>query len=392
MKRKISLRLSLFFVLLSTAISCLLTSMILVVYFNKKVSLITALTDKYTRLEALDAEIRENFYTTDIDEEALMDEMLKGYVNGLGDPYSTYLTDDELAEVRSDNTGQFVGIGVSVILSNEENVVTVKEVFPDSPASQAGISAGDLILQVNDLLVADDATVATDAIKGVVGSEVTVMLQRIDGSEYTVTMKRATVEEITIYHEMLEGNVGYIRITKFRTITAEQFQDAFDALCEQGAKGIIFDVRNNGGGLLSALETITDPLLPEGDLAFAYDQDGNATPIITSDADCVDMPFVILTNGSTASAAELFACLLRDYADAVLVGEKTFGKGIMQTTYSLPDDGGLTLTTATYSTGETECYHGIGITPSVISEYDASAENDTQLADALEVLKDLLHS
>lgn len=349
----------------------------------------TELQEKFARLDALNAEIRSSYYTKEIDEEALMDAMLKGYVEGLGDPYSVYLTDEELAETREGNTGQYVGIGVSV-LQSQDNTVLVTDVFPDSPAEKGGIGVGDYIIRVNDLSVSEDAQTATDAIKGLPDTEVTVTVLRPDGSEHTTTMLRAKVDEPTIFHEMLEDSIGYIRIKKFRTITIEQFLNAYEELQKQGAKGFVFDVRNNGGGLLSALEAMVDPFLAKGDFAFAYDQNGKATPIIESDAKCTKVPMVILTNGSTASAAELFACLLRDYADAVLVGEKTFGKGIMQTTYSLPDGGGLTLTTATYSTGETECYHGVGISPDVESVYDPSAETDTQLEDAKSTLSKLL--
>lgn len=388
MNKRISLSLTITLIALTAAVTYIITSSAVMHRMNQKLSEITTLSDKYARLEALDAEIRDNFYTTDIDEEKLMDEMLKGYVNGLNDPYSTYLTDEELSDAYQNNAGQFVGIGVSV-LQTQDNIVTVQEVFPNSPAEAAGIAVGDRFLQVDDLIVSEDAAAAMDAVVGEEGTEVTVTLVRKDNTEYTVTIKRATVEEITVYSELLESGMGYIRISKFRTVTVDQFESAMSTLREQGAKGFVFDVRNNGGGLLSALEDITDPLLPEGQLAFSYNQEGNASPIIHSDENCLRLPYVILTNGGTASAAELFACLLRDYADAVLVGEKTFGKGIMQSTYSLPDGGGLTLTTATYSTGKTECYHGVGITPDVLST-NTGSETDTQLEDAKETLRELL--
>ncbi len=389
MKKQISLQSGIMISIIVAVVASIFTALAVVLVMTHRN---TQLQEKYARLNAIDAEIRENFYTTDIDDEVLMDEMLKGYVNGLGDPYSTYLTDDELAETRENNAGQYVGIGVSVLQSTTENTVYVKEVFADSPAEKGGIQVGDYIIRVNELLVSDGVEKATDAIKGLPDTEVTITVLRSDGSEYTVTMKRAHVEEQTIQFKMLTDQMGYIRITKFRTVTAEQFADAYQSLRDQGAEGFVFDVRNNGGGLLSALEKMVDPLLPEGELAFAYDQNGKATPIIESDAACDDVPMVILTNGNTASAAELFSCLLRDYADAVLVGETTFGKGIMQTTYSLSDGGGLTLTTATYSTGETECYHGIGIAPNVESVYNAEADTDTQLTDAQSVLAGIINN
>ncbi|MBE6847713.1 MAG: S41 family peptidase [Ruminococcus sp.] len=386
MKKQISLQKGILMCIVTGLAACMITTAIAVVVIHRHN---TELQKKFARLDALDAEIRSSYYTKEIDEEALMDATLKGYVAGLGDPYSVYLTDEELAETREGNTGQYVGIGVSV-LQSQDNTVLVTDVFPNSPAEKGGIGVGDYIIRVNDLSVSEDAQTATDAIKGLPDTEVTVTVLRPDGSEHTTTMLRAKVDEPTVFHEMLEDSIGYIRIKKFRTITIEQFLNAYEDLQKQGAKGFVFDVRNNGGGLLSALEAMVDPFLAKGDFAFAYDQNGKATPIIESDAECAKVPMVILTNGSTASAAELFACLLRDYADAVLVGEKTFGKGIMQTTYSLPDGGGLTLTTATYSTGETECYHGVGISPDVESVYDPAAETDTQLEDAKSTLSKLL--
>ena len=172
-------------------------------------------------------------------------------------------------------------------------------------------------------------------------------------------------------------------------MTVSQFENARQDLLKQGAKAFIFDVRNNGGGLLSALEKMVDPLLPEGELAFSYDRDGNASTILTSDSHCEKMPYVILVNGGTASASELFACVLRDYADAVLVGEKTFGKGIMQSTFEL-SGGGITLTTATYATGKTPCYHEIGLEPDVLALPDPEADKDPQIAAAIETAKDLM--
>lgn len=387
MKKQISLRNGIILSVITALAAALLTSLVMS-WFTARYN--TDLQKKYARLDALDAEIRENFYLADVDDEALMNAMLKGYVSGLGDPYSVYLTDEELADTHENSAGHYVGIGVSVLQSPTENTVLVKEVIPDSPAEKGGILPDDYIIRVNDLLVEEDATAAVEAIKGLSGTEVTIAVRHPDGSEYTTTMKRAYVDEQTIEYEMLTDEIGYIRIKKFRTVTVKQFSDAYAALSQQNVKGILFDVRDNGGGLLNALEQMVDPLLPKGELAFAYDQDGTPTPIIDSDAKCVDMPMVVLTNGNTASASELFACLLRDYANAVLVGEKTFGKGIMQTTYSLPDGGGLTLTTATYSTGKTECYNGVGLIPDVESINSPESATDTQLADAQSVLEELL--
>ena len=215
------------------------------------------------------------------------------------------------------------------------------------------------------------------------------MLRAETGAEQNYRLRRKQFDETTVRYEMLPNHIGYIEIAKFRTVTVAQFQNALHDLTGHGAEGIIFDVRNNGGGVLSALEAMVDPILPEGELAFAYSKDGTASPLLRSDANSMSMPFAVLVNGSSASAAELFACLMRDYADAVLVGEKTFGKGIMQTTFNLTT-GGVTLTTATYATGRTPCYHGVGLEPDILSVAEPDAEEDTQLADAQQALKSKL--
>ena len=217
----------------------------------------------------------------------------------------------------------------------------------------------------------------TKLIEGEVGTNVVLRVRKgKTGNEQTYTVTRAKLDEITVESEMLDNHIGYIRIKKFRTVSVAQFRNAMNTLHEKGAEKFIFDVRDNGGGVLSALEQMVDPLLPEGELAFAHDKQGNATTILTSDAEQMEFPMAILVNGNTASASELFACVLRDYAGAKLVGEKTFGKGIMQTTFPL-SSGAVTLTTATYETGITPCYHGVGLEPDVLSVPAEDTDEDT---------------
>lgn len=388
MNKKVSLSFALSMAALVAALTFILTMAASTRIFNQKISEVDRLAEKYQRLEQLDAEVRQYYYT-DIDENEIMNGILKGYVNGLGDPYSEYLTAEELSADHIENAGQYVGVGITVS-PTENQEVEIIEVFEGGGAHDAGIVAGDIILQVDALPVSEDYDGALDAIVGEEGTYVKLTLRRADQTEYTVSVERRKVDEPTIYYEMLENNMGYIRIKKFRTVSVEQFRNALNSLRADGAKGFIFDVRNNGGGMLDALEKILDPLLPEGEIAFSYDKDGNASPILKSDSEQLQMPFVVLTNPYTASAAELFACSLRDYADAILVGEKTYGKGIMQSTFSLSDGGGLTITTATYATGKTECYHGIGITPDVLSIYDAQSDTDSQLEDAKSTLRNAM--
>lgn len=356
--------------------------------FNSKITEIDRLADKYQRLDELDAKVRDVFYK-DVPEDDVLEGMLEGYVSGLGDRYSVYRSDEALTAYHDNNSGVYTGIGIS-IRKTEEGFAEIADVTEDGPAEKRGIEVGDMLLEVDGVSLKASYDEAVDMISGEVGTSVTLLIRKHDSdTEKKITVVRAQIDEITVQSAYLPDDIGYIYIGKFRGVTIAQFENARQELLKQGAKAFIFDVRNNGGGVLSALEQMTDPLLPEGELAFSYDRDGNASPILESDAHFEKMPYVVLVNGNTASAAELFACVLRDFADAVLVGETTFGKGIMQTTFDL-SGGGVTLTTATYATGKTPCYHEIGLEPDIEAVYDPDAEKDNQIAAAIEAAKDLI--
>ena len=389
-QKKISLSTVISMIALTAALTFILTMAFTLQVFNDKVSEVDRLSDKYQRLEELDATVSEYFYR-DAEEEAIVDMMLKGYIAGLDDPYSTYYTAEELEAYEDNTAGVYVGIGVSV-MRDDEGYASIQSVMSGGAAEKAGLVPGDTILSVNGISFSSDYEKAIETIRGEEGEEITLSVRKAN-TESTTTLKLvcAQVNETTVTAELLNNHIGYIRITKFRTVSVAQFETALHDMMAAGAKGIIFDVRDDGGGMLDALEQMMDPLLPEGELAFAYEKDGSSFPIVESDAEMLDMPYAVLMNGNTASAAELFACLLRDYADAILVGEKSFGKGIMQTTFPL-SDGGVTLTTATYATGKSECYHGVGLEPDVLSVADVESQTDNQLEDAVNALLDRINS
>lgn len=356
--------------------------------FNQKITEIDRLADKYERLDELDAKVREAYYQ-DVPEDGVLEGMLEGYVNGLGDRYSIYRSNDELTAYHDNTSGVYTGVGIT-IQQTEDGYAEIVDVAENGPAEKKGIETGDMLIEVEGVSLKASYQEAIDMIAGEVGSSVTLRIRKKDSdTEKKITLVRAQLDEITVQAALLPEKIGYIHISKFRSVTASQFETARQELLKKGAKAFIFDVRNNGGGVLSALEQMVDPLLPEGELAFSYDREGNAEPILVSDDHFEKMPYVILVNGSTASASELFACVLRDYADAVLVGETTFGKGIMQSTFDL-SGGGVTLTTATYATGKTECYHEIGLEPDVPVVYDQEAKSDNQLEAAVKTALDLI--
>lgn len=341
---------------------------------------------KFQRLAALDDYIQANYYQTDIDENTLMDSMLKGYVTGLGDRYSVYMTPEEYSALMTKEAGKTIGIGVTV-MQNEEGYPRIIEVQENSPAEHAGLVPDDVILAVEgeDVLTAGYEE-SISKVRGEEGTAVRLTV-RHDGEEKEFSIIRETFDMKSVFSKMLEEHIGYIQITSFRENTADQFQNALHELLAQGADAFIFDVRNNGGGLLSALEKMLDPILPEGDIATATYQGDKTQVVMKSDANEMNLPIAVLVNGNSASAAELFSASLRDFKQAKLVGTQTFGKGIMQVTTRMQDGGGLTLTVATYQTTKSDCYHGVGLTPDIVVEFPEDAETDIQLEAAVRLFE-----
>lgn len=387
MNRKISLSLTICLMALTAAVTFILTLSFSRKKFNETVTEVDRLAEKYQLLDELDAKVQQEYYK-EVPEQDVLNGMLEGYVYGLGDKYSAYRSASEYAAFEDNNAGVYIGIGMTVRKtdSGDAEIISVSE---NGSAEKSGIEPGDILIAVNGTPVRDDFVEAITMIDGDVGTTVVLTVRKYDsGNEKSYTVTRAKIDEITVSYEMLDNHIGYIQIKKFRSVSASQFSSAMNTLLEKGAEGFIFDVRNNGGGVLSALESMVDPLLPEGELAFATDRNGNSTAILRSDAEYNQYPLVILVNGGSASASELFACVLRDYAGAVLVGEKTYGKGVMQTTFPL-SSGAVTLTTATYETGITPCYHGIGLEPDVLSVQSDEPE-DSQLEDAQKTMLSMI--
>ena len=390
LNKKFSLSITISLIALTAAVTFILTMWFSMSRFNLMLKEVDRLSGKYQRLEELDALVQREYYT-DVSQDDIIDGMLAGYVAGLDDRYSMYRPEKEMEAFEDSNTGVYTGIGVTV-QKTEENEALIVEISEGGAAEKAGLLPDDRIIAVNGTSVKEDYEKTIGTIASEEGTTVIVRIRRASsGTEEDFTLTRSKIDETTVSGKMLEHRVGYIRITKFRSVSVQQFESVFHDLRGKGAEGFIFDVRENGGGILSALESIVDPLLPEGELAFSYDKAGNATAILKSDSESIDLPYVVLVNGHSASAAELFACVMRDYGGAVLVGEKTFGKGVMQTSYEL-SSGGVTLTTATYATGKTPCYHGIGLEPDILSVPDPESEEDTQLNDAQQKILELINA
>ena len=334
----------------------------------------------------------EAYYIGEIDEEALEDGILSGMLSGLDDDYAAYYTAEEMEELLEENSGEYAGIGISITM-NDDGYPVVYKVFDGTPAQEAGIQVNDIIIEaagVSDFESLDDVVAV---VRGEAGTTVDITIER-DGEEIELTVERQNIEVETVTYEMLEGNIGYIYISEFDTITESQFEDAVDELVQEGAVGIIFDLRDNPGGQLDTVVAMADYILPEGTIVTVESADGDVDVYTSDDKNSLDLPMVCIINGNSASASEVFVGALKDFGVACVVGETSFGKGIVQSLWQLSDGSGIKFTTAVYYTPSGTSLHGVGITPDIEvslpeDAYDDGVldeDEDTQLQAAIEAL------
>lgn len=345
------------------------------------------------KLGLLESYIRE-YSLEEIDEEQLEDYLYYGLVAGLGDPYAAYYNEEETQSMLDSSSGSYCGIGAVFSQNMITGVITVSRVYEGFPSYEAGILPEDILYMVEgEEVTGMDLTNVVTKIKGEEGTEVTITMMR--GEEVLdFTMKRQIIEVPTIEYEMLADNMGYILITEFDGVTNTQFHEALTDLQSQGMKGLIIDLRNNGGGSVDAVSAIADELLPEGPIVFTEYNDGERIER-SSDSSCVELPMAVLINGNSASASEILAGALQDYDAAEIVGTQSYGKGIVQSIIDLQDGTALKITTAKYYTPDGNDIHEIGITPDVEIDLpeelktlvDIPYEEDVQLQKAIEVLQ-----
>lgn len=325
----------------------------------------------YSRLNAIDNIARKS-YINEIDEEKLEENLIYGYLVGIGDKYASYMNSEEYELYSSQKNGSQVGIGVNVVYKSSVDGLYVTAVTKNSPAMQAGLAEGDIITAVDGRTIAERGyeNTITYIASGKEGEPVTLTVKK--GPKHTVfvdyEVKRSIIEAHTVTHNLYSDNIGYIKITAFNTTTPTEFKTAMSELQSKGAVRYVFDVRNNPGGSLDSIKEILDYLLPEGPIIKIHTKDGSEQ-IINSDKNCINAKMAVLVNGDTASAAELFASALRDYDKAKLVGENTYGKGTMQTILPLsPEIGGgaVSISTGMYSPPYSDNYEGKGLVPDVI--------------------------
>ncbi|MGN1269623.1 MAG: S41 family peptidase [Clostridia bacterium] len=365
---------------------------------NNNLSTIKANTGSLEGLEYTLANFRselEKKYIGEINDEELIEGAIKGYVDALGDPYTTYYTKKEMKEIMDETNGNYVGIGIYMTMDTEKNAILIIKPIENSPAEKVGLQTGDIITKVDDVeYTGTQLEEASNKIRGEEGTEVKLEIYR-DGELKTFNVKREKVLISHITAKVLSNDIGYIAISDFEGGCAEEFERKYKELENKGIKKLIIDIRNNGGGIVDESLDIAD-MIVEKEATLLITKDKNEKEEITKAqrAPIINMPIVVLTNEYSASASEILAAALSENNKATLVGTKTYGKGIIQELHQLSDGSGLKITTNEYFTPKYNAIHKIGIYPDIEVKLSEEAKNqpileekdDNQIQKAIEIL------
>ncbi len=323
--------------------------------------------DRYAKLRELDFLVN-NYYYGDIDKEKITDSVLKGYVSGLEDRFSSFHNAEETKKRSNTLSGSAEGIGIIVTKHPDTGNIFVNNVYEGAPADKAGIISGDQISAIDSVPVTDTGyTEAVNSIMREIGDTVKLTVLR-EEKTFEITVEYAEFKAQSVFWQITDNNFGYVEITSFNDETVVQFKNAVNQLTQKNIRGIIFDLRGNGGGTVSSVTEMVDMLCPEGVVMTVKYADGKEEIMAKSDSEEIDLPMAVLTDGATASASELFAASIKDFNKGVTVGEKTFGKGVMQTTYNLLDGSSAVLTVAEFFPHSGESFNKTGITPDIAVE------------------------
>ncbi|MGE5474039.1 MAG: S41 family peptidase [Ignavibacteriales bacterium] len=338
----------------------------------------------------------DKYFLWGTSDQKLTEGAIDGMTDILSDPYTAYLNEKEYEDLTTETRGSYAGIGIVVTADEKDDSVIVVSPIEDTPGEKAGILPGDKIIKVDGKEVkGSELDKAVAMMKGVEGTKVTLTIQRKGIKDpFIREITRANIVLKTIKYKTLNNNIGYIRISMFDEKTSEDFIKAYDSLAKAKVKGLIIDVRDNPGGLLDEVVDIADRLVPKGIIVYTLDKN-KSKRTWESDSMQAEMPMVLLVNGSSASASEILAGALKDHKKAVLVGTKTFGKGVVQDVIDLKDGTALKVTISEYFTPKGTSIQGKGIVPDTVVElpqnYKSSLQvdekQDTQLIKALEILK-----
>lgn len=318
----------------------------------------------------------ESIYIYDVNEEKMIEGAIKGYVQGIDDKYTQYLTAEEMKSLIEDTEGNFVGIGVYLVNNTADNTIVIVGVIEGSVAEQVGIQAGDIIKQVDGVEYSgEQLEQATNILKGEEGAEVNVTIIR-DSEEKEFRIKRSNIKIKSVDSEIKDNNIGYIKISSFNEGTSEEFKDAYENLKKKSISGLIIDLRNNGGGLVSESLNIAETMVEKGKtLLITVNKEKKEEITKSKEAPIVDVPVIVLINQNTASASEILAGILKDDCNHKIIGTTSYGKGVIQTIYSFTDGSGLKVTSEEYFTPNYNKINKIGITPDIQINLDPEWEN-----------------
>jgi carboxyl-terminal processing protease len=341
--------------------------------------------------------LKENYYE-EVDENVLLEGAIAGMANSLGDPYTVYFNKDQMEMFMEKSDGSYVGIGVSITMDSS-GLLTIVEPFENSPAKEAGMLQGDKIIKVDgkDVTGIRDENLIISMIRGPENTEVKITVYRPSEGKYVdFEIVRKRIKILNIKSEVVQDKIGYVKIIVFDSEIARYFKESVNQLLAQGAEGLIIDLRDNPGGSYDQVVEIADALLPEGLIVYTEDREKNRKEKY-SDAKELNIPIAVLVNGNSASASEILAGALKDHKKGILIGTKTFGKGLVQEVVPLEDGSGLKVTVAKYFTPSGVCIQDIGIKPDLEVQVPEKYKNfpvsqipkdeDIQLQTAVEVLR-----
>lgn len=351
----------------------------------------TVTSDVERKLSILNSLIDES-YLGDIDKKKLEEGLYEGYIGGLDDPYSVYYDEEETKAFMEATEGEYSGIGAVMTQSKDSGIIVLTHVYKDSPAMKAGLKDEDILYKVEGKEVTgEDLTDVVSRIRGEKGTKVELtVLRGKKNEEVTVVAVRDTIETQTVQTKMLEGDIGYMAVSEFDSVTYDQYVKGLDTLEGQGMKGLVVDLRGNPGGNLNTVCDILDLMLPKGLIVYTQDKNGEKREMTSDEENKFTRPMVVLVNGNSASASEIYAGAIQDYGLGKIVGTQTYGKGVVQQIFDLKDGTCVKLTIAEYYTPKGRNINGKGITPDVEEEYELNEKNpeaDNQLERAVEELK-----
>lgn len=393
MNKKISLGIAISLVAIGCAITFVLTWTVSLNIYNSKIGASEKYEGVYAKLSEIDTAVRQNYIGT-VSDDALEAGTINGYVAGIGDKYASYSTPSAYYELQQNYDGVILGAGFDAE-ENGSGYLTVTTVYKGSSAELNGVKVGDVITAIDGKsLLSMEPGQALERLSGATGTRLALQILRegVDGN-ITVNLIRQQLEVESVSCRLLDNSIGYIQITTFNAKTSEQFSNALTTLQNIGAKALLIDVRQNSGGVTSALKPILNNFVPSAIAATVEYSDGSRKTLIETDsAEAIDLPAAVLVDSGTASAAELFAAVMRDEYGAVLIGTNTYGKAVMQKTFAFSDGSALTLSVGKIYT-KSGTWNDVGLKPDYTVELAAGTtpdtvddDSDAQLQKALEVL------